>query len=487
MNKLYWKISMGLLGLLTVLGVIYILITTYIGKNYVQEINQRLYGSIADTTVNQVRPLVNGKVDTTAIQDIMHSLMVINPSLEVYLLDTEGHIITYVAPYKRVQLEKVDLEPVIEFIESTEEKPFIKGDDPRNPGQQKVFSAAPIMEGERLSGYMYIILDSEEQVSVSSALSGSYMLKLGSTLFFLALAGALLIGLLAIWFLTRNLRHIIRVVKRFQEGDYKARIEPKHLGEMPPLGATFNEMADKIVANIEQLKSIESLRRELIANVSHDLRTPLAVIQGYTETLQIKDQKLSEKERNQLLETILKSTGNLERLIHQLFEYSKLEAKQVQPEKEPFFIGELAQDSLQKYLLLAQDKNISLQLEAPEKLPLVFADIALVERVFQNLLDNALKFTPPGGTIALSLKALDDQVEVHIADSGPGIPEEQQAFVFDRYFQNVEGEEKKKGAGLGLAIVKKILELHDSSISVKSRLKEGTAFIFQLPVYSALK
>jgi signal transduction histidine kinase len=487
MNKLYWKISIGLLGLLTVLGVIYILITAYIGKNYVQEINQRLYGSIADTTVHQVRPLVNGEVDTAAVQEIMHSLMVINPSLEVYLLDTEGNIITYVAPYKRVQLEKVALGPVIEFIEKKEEKPFIKGDDPRNPGEQKVFSAAPIIESEQLAGYMYIILDSEEQASVSSALSGSYMLQLGSTLFFLALMGALIIGLLAIWLLTRNLRHIIRVVRRFQEGHYEARIEKKHLGELPPLGATFNEMADTIVANIEQLKSVETLRRELIANVSHDLRTPLAVIQGYAETMQIKDRKLDEQERAQFLKTIMNSTGNLKRLIEQLFEYSKLEARQIQPEKEPFFISELAQDSLQKYELLSKEKNISLCLEVPEKLPLVFADIGLVERVFQNLLDNALKFTPPGGQVSLSLSTSGNQVEVHIVDSGPGIPEEQQAFVFDRYYQNGKSPNKKKGAGLGLAIVKKILELHDSSISVKSRIKEGTAFIFQLPVYTSLK
>ncbi len=485
MNKLYWKISVGLMGLLIVLGVIYILITGYIGRNYFDEVNQRLYGSIADTTVNQVRPLVDGKVDTTAIQDIMHSMMVVNPSLEVYLLDTEGRIITYVAPYKRVQLEKINLGPVIEFIESGEEKPYIKGDDPRNPGQQKVFSAAPIVEEDQLAGYMYIILASEEQTSVSSALSGSYMLQLGSTLFFLALAGALIIGLLAIWFLTRNLRHIVRVVKRFQEGHYDARIEGKHLGELPPLGSTFNEMADKIVANIEQIKSVEKLRRELIANVSHDLRTPLAVIQGYAETLQIKDQQLDPQARLQLLETIIKSTGNLERLIGQLFEYSKLEAKQIQPEKEPFFISELAQDSLQKYQLLAEEKNIDLRLEPSEKLPLVFADIGLVERVFQNLLDNALKFTPEGGQITLSLNANEDNVEVSIRDSGPGIPEDQQAYVFDRYYQNVEGPQKKKGAGLGLAIVKKILELHDSSISIKSKLQEGTAFIFQLPVYSA--
>ena len=197
-NSLYWKISTTLLALLVILGVVYVLITGYVANQYFLEVNQRLYGNIAESTVKEVKPLVNGKVDTTAIQDIMHSMMVLNPSVEVYLLDTEGNIITYVAPYKKVKLEKVNLAPVKEFISATE-KPFIKGDDPRHPDRLNVFSAAPIIENDKLTGYVYIILASEEQAEVTSMLSGSYMLKLGSNMFFVALIGALIIGLLAIW------------------------------------------------------------------------------------------------------------------------------------------------------------------------------------------------------------------------------------------------------------------------------------------------
>jgi signal transduction histidine kinase len=410
--------------------------------------------------------------------------MVTNPSIEVYLLDTEGNIITYVAPYKKVKLDKVNLEPVKQFI-AADEKPFIKGDDPRHPNHSNVFSAAPILENDNLLGYFYIILASEEQAEVTSMLSGSYMLKLGSNMFFIALIGALIIGLLAIWFLTRNLRNIIDTVRRFKEGDLQARVAENNKGEMVVLADTFNDMADTIVTNIDELKSVENLRKELIANVSHDLRTPLAIQQGYVETLLMKEESISPEKRKEYLEIVLNSSEKLSGLIAQLFEYSKLEAKQIQPSKEPFFITELAQDIFQKYQILAADKKINMKLDMSPDLPMVFADVGLVERVIQNLMDNALKFTPEGGEVTITLEEMDKTVEVKIADTGPGIPENEQSFIFERYRQSERvNNEKQQGAGLGLAIVKKILELHDATIRVNSRLNEGTTFLFQLPAYS---
>ena len=322
-NYLYLKISATLLVLLAVLGFSYVWISHYISEDYVQEINQKLYGGIAQSTSNEVKPLVDGQVDTSAIQDIMHSMMVINPSVEVYLLDTTGSIITYVAPYKRVKMAKVNLDPVKEFIASSEERPFIKGDDPRHPELQNIFSAAPIIKEDKLEGYVYIILASEEQAKVVCSLQDSLIYKLGRTMFFITLLGALLIGLLAIWYLTKNLRTIIETVTRFKEGDYAARIAQEDKGDLVVLADTFNGMADQIVENIEQLKSVENLRRELIANVSHDLRTPLAIMQGYVETMLMKNDSLSTEDREKYLKTVLGSSEKLSKLIAQLFEYSK--------------------------------------------------------------------------------------------------------------------------------------------------------------------
>lgn len=483
-NYLYLKISATLLVLLAILGFSYVWISHYVAEDYVQEINQQLYGSVADSTIKQVKPLVNGKIDTTQIQDIMHSMMVINPSVEVYLLDTAGQIITYVAPNKRVKLEKVDLAPIKEFIAAGDDRPLIKGDDPRHPNLKNIFSAAPIMNGEKQEGYIYIILASEQQAQVVCNLQSSYIYKLSRTMFFITLLGALLIGLLAIWYLTRSLRQVIKTVTRFKEGDYQARVAEADKGDMVVLADTFNEMADKIVENIDQLKSVENLRRELIANVSHDLRTPLAIMQGYVETMLMKNDSLGADDRQKYLKTVLTSSEKLSKLISQLFEYSKLEAKQIEPKKEPFFVTELAQDVFHKYQILAGEKNIEIKLNMPKNLPMVFADLGLVERVIQNLMDNALKFTPNGGKIQLDLKPLHESVEIRIADNGPGISEEQQAYIFERYNKADRKGNQTGGAGLGLAIVKKILELHDATIRVQSRLNEGTAFMFQLPAYA---
>lgn len=480
-NLLYWKISGVFLLLLSVLGVGYVMITSFVADRYHQEVNQRLYGTIADSTTKNVKILPNGEIDKASLQDVMHSMMVINPSVEVYLLDTQGDIITYVAPHKKIKLKSVDLSPVLSFIEGDRDK-MIVGDDPRHPGDRKVFSAARLFAEEELKGYVYIILASEEQAAVTDNLFGSYILKLGTWFFFLALGLALLVGLLSIWYLTRNLRLIIDTVRRFKEGDYGARVHLKREGELSSLADNYNAMADTIVANIEELKGVEKLRRELIANVSHDLRTPLAIMQGYVETLLIKEDNLSGEERRKYLNTILNSNEKLAKLIAQLFEYSKLEAKQLEPKKEPFFISELAQDVFFKYQILAKEQGITMDLVCPPDLPMVFADLGMVERVVQNLMDNALKFTPEGGKVTIALNSVGGNVEVKIADTGPGIPEEEQSYIFERYRQAAPGAEKK-GTGLGLAIVKKMLDLHDATIQVQSRLNEGTTFWFQLPTH----
>ncbi len=482
-NKLYWKISATFLLVMVVLGVVYVLVSSYMYRNYVMESSQRLNANIADHLVQETKPLVNGRPDTTATHDIMHSMMVINPSVEVYLLDTTGKIIDYVVPFNTVKLDRVSLGPVREFIKA-KGKLYILGDCP-GTGKQNIFSAAPIYESEKLTGYAYIILAGTQHQEISATLLGTYFLKSGTFIFLATLVGSLLLGLLAIWLITRNLQKIIEVVRRFKEGDSRARVPNAQGSDLSVLATTFNEMADTIETNIEELKSVENLRRELIANVSHDLRTPLAIMQGYVETLLIKDDQLTAEERKNYLQITLNSSEKLAKLISQLFEYSKLEAKQVQAKKEPFFITELAQDVFQKYQIIAKQKNIKLQLDQPQDLPMVFADLSLVERVIQNLMDNALKFTPTGGQVSITLRAMEKSVEVRIADNGPGIPEGEQSAIFERYRKSSSVAQPAAGAGLGLAIAKKILEMHDATIRVQSKLNEGTAFMFQLPVVAA--
>ena len=377
----------------------------------------------------------------------------------------------------------VDLGPVKQFIDCGGQL-FILGDNPRNEHDPKIFSAAHFNH-EGKEGYIYIILAGKEFDAVTSSLSGSYFMKLGTGSMIVTLFFALLIGLISIWYLTANLRNIIETVIRFKEGDTKARIDNASKTDLAELATTFNQMADTINDNIEKLKAHDKLRQELISNVSHDLRTPLAIIHGYTETLMIKDKELADEERKQYLNNINSSTEKLTKLVAQLFEYSKLEAKQIEPQKEPFLISELAMDLYSKYQILAKEKSIDLKIEMEEGLPLVFADIALVERVIQNLLDNALKFTPEGGTITLLLSHNDLHVECTVRDNGMGISEQDQTYIFERYRKARATSKENFGAGLGLAIVKKILDIHDASIKVISKPNQGAAFQFSLPVFTS--
>ncbi len=480
-NSLFWRLSLVFLTVLILLGLAYVLITGYSARQYYQETTQRLNANVAEHMLLEVSPFVDGKVNEEALGKIMHSMMAVNPSLEVYLVDPKGQILSHVVLDKKVRLKNISLEPVKKFLACKGEN-YVLGDDPRNPGGKAVFSATEVEENGQLMGYVYMVLASEKYENITAALSSSYFLKVGTRTFIITLIAALGIGLLLIAFLTRNLRSIQRGVKRFEAGDYEARIPVKGKGELSDLALTFNHMADTILKNIDELKEVDRLRRDLIANVSHDLRSPMSVIHGYIETMILKDDQLDTEERKKYLEIILQSSEKLKKLVADLFELSRLEAKQVKLKKEPFLINELLQDTARQYELMADKKKVKLETDLPEQLPMVEADIALIGRVLQNLIDNAMKYTPDEGEIKVKAEAQGDLVKVEIINSGQGIPEKDLPHIFNRYYMVDHKQSGIDGSGLGLAIVKKILDMHQASIEVSSQQNIDTRFSFSLPL-----
>lgn len=485
--KLVKKLWAAFVLLVLLMGCSYIFITGYFANKYMQETTQRVNAHVAHHVIaekfNDASPfLEDGSVNAPLFGDLMHDMMAVNQGIEIYLLDKTGEVLYSVVLDHGANApdRKVSLSPINSFIDSKGEQ-YILGDDPRNPGEQKIFSAAPFsINGHE--GYIYIILAGKQFELISSNLLGQYFVKLGIGAVLLTMLFAAIIGLLSIWFLTKNLRLITRTVRSFQEGDLEARIEKPEKSDIAIFANSFNEMADTIVGNIDKMQSVDSLRRDLIANVSHDLRTPLSILKGYIETLQIKKDDLSEAEKQEYLQITHDNVDKLSNLINQLFEYSKLESEQVAPVKEPFSITELSYDLIAKFKVLAAQKQIDLLLENPKDNHMVFADVSLVERALQNLIENALKYTEPKGKVVLSIRRKNENVEINITDTGTGIPLSDQPFIFDRYKQ-VDKNQKKQGYGLGLAIVKKIMDLHGTTITVLSKPAEGSSFIFHLPAY----
>lgn len=481
-SSLFWRLSAIFLLVLLVFAGITLKVAVDAARNYSLEANQKLNFGLAEGTVQEIKPFLEGNVKEEAIGTLMHSMMAINPSVEVYVLDPEGTILKHVAFEGVVKLKSVSLEPVRAFLEGPQEGLMV-GDDPRNPGEQRIFSAAPVNNDQgELQGYVYIILASQEYAGVTDMLFGSYFLKLSSRTMIIALVLTLLVGLLAIFFITKNLNRVVSGFRRFEGGDLGSRIEMKGGGELQQVASTFNEMAATIEKNIEELKGVDKLRKELIGNVSHDLRTPISSIQGYAETLLMKGSDLSAEEQSKYLNIIVSGTQRLKLLVNDLFELSKLEAQQVKLDLEPLSLGELVHDVVNKQKLQATEKGIAIHTILAKDLPIVEVDVQKIDRVLQNLVDNAIKFCQKGDTIKIELDASDPgSVEVRIIDSGAGISEKDLPHIFDRYFKSGVSA-KHGGTGLGLAIVKRIVELHGSTIKVQSRVNEGTSFTFELPV-----
>ena len=479
-NRLYLQISAIFLLVLILFTAIALYISVRSARGYSIEVNQRLNRELAQQTTDMIKPYIkNGVISQEAIADIMHSMMVINPTVEVYLLDPQGKILKYVAPDKVVKLKRVNLTPIKKFLNDPAHG-IIYGDDPRTPGEYKTFSAASIEQHGKLIGYIYVVLASQEYVSAAQMVMGSYILGLSIRSVIIILIISALVGLLAIWLITKKLNPIIDGIHQFRKGNLSARIPVKNEGELDRIGLVFNQMADTIERNIQELKGVDNLRRELISNVSHDLRTPVASIQGYAETLLLKKDQVSKDDQQKYLETIYKSCIRLKKQVNDLFELSKLETNQIKPHPEPFSIAELVYDIANKYRMISRKRGISINAVIAKDLPLVEADISMIDRILQNLIDNAVKFCDEGDTINIEIDTRNpEKVQVRVADSGRGIKQEDLPNVFQRYYK---GNTDKPSTGLGLAIVKKMIELHHSSIEVFSQYGRGTTFIFDLPV-----
>ena len=191
--------------------------------------------------------------------------------------------------------------------------------------------------------------------------------------------------------------------------------------ELKILEHAHAQMAQRLGEQWQQLRQQDLQRRELVANISHDLRTPLSTLHGYLETMALKEATLSPDERRRYLGIALAQSAKVGRLARALFELARLEHGEVRLEWEVFALPELLQDVLQKFELAAQARGQHLHADFPPGLPLVRADLGLVERVLTNLLDNALRHAPEGGEVRVQLRAIEGSVEVSVADAGPGV------------------------------------------------------------------
>ena len=487
LKTLYTRLALGLFLLLLLVGLLYGFITFYSLKEYNASVNQEVHRDLASNLVADRNLVSGGALDKGALKELFALYMTINPSIEIYLLDLEGTIQSYSADPAKIKRNRVSLEPIRTLLNDMNQYPVL-GDDPRSHERQKVFSVTPVPSADNPEGYLYVVLRGEEYDAAETMARGGQLLGLSAWALLISVVVVMIAGLVVFRLLTGRLTSLTRLVEDFETGDMSQHPtqtwrsqRPRVKDEIDYLGATFDDMARRIATQIDQLNEKDAQRRQLIAQVSHDLRTPLASMQGYIETLKLRRGQLDPEQQERFLAIALQEGHRLGRLVDELFELAALEAREKQPLPEPFPLAELVHDVVHKHAPRAEKESVALTLTGDPKLPLAFADLAMTERVLDNLIGNAIAYTPEGGRIIVKFGEENGQPVVSIHDSGPGIPEEDLPYIFEPFYRGNNNEEAGH-AGLGLAIARRIMSLQGGDIRAENGQDGGSCFSIRLPV-----
>jgi signal transduction histidine kinase len=287
--------------------------------------------------------------------------------------------------------------------------------------------------------------------------------------------------------LTRPLVSLTRAAEEMKGGNYTHRVEtPESMDEIGRLALTFNSMADKIAADVHELREQEQLRRDLTANIAHDLITPLTAIQGYSEA--IADDVISTpNERHETAQLIGREVQRLRRLVSDMQNMTSLESGRVHLEIEPLNLHDLVTETLAVIAPECEQKQISLHNQIDPATPLALADSDRLTQVLLNLLDNARRHTPAGGQITLGARTEGKRLVAWVSDTGVGISQQDLPYIFERFYRVDRARASTSGGtGLGLAIIKAIIVAHGGSVWAQSAPGQGTTIFFTLPLAPAI-
>ncbi|NLM10946.1 MAG: HAMP domain-containing protein [Clostridiaceae bacterium] len=289
---------------------------------------------------------------------------------------------------------------------------------------------------------------------------------------------SLVISFLLVYILSKRitspLKQMTDAARKISSGNWKTRIHLKGNDEITVLADSFNQMVDN-------LENLEKMRRDFIANISHELRTPMTSINGFIEG--ILDGTIPENKQEYYLNIVKEEVKRLHRLVSDLLDIARMESGEAKVNIAAFDICEVTRLSVIQLQKFIEDKNIIFRANFEQESMHVYADRDAIQRVLINLIHNAIKFTPEGGSISMSVRNIKGKAEITVSDTGQGIPAEDIPFVFDRFHKADKSRGKDRtSVGLGLYIVKNILKAHNENISVESEYGKGTTFTFCLPL-----
>lgn len=441
---LFRRIYIVIFLLIALLGVVFTGITYIATTNFYETSTQLLNKDVAAHIARFTSPYGKEGFDQAKADSVFYEAMVISPSAEVYFLDTAGNVIYFHGHPEEIKSRHIALGHILRYLSSDGTR-HINGPDPRDPAHPKIFSAAAVEGASGPLGYIYVVLGNAQYRSVTQMLYNSAVTPavLGTVAAILAIS--LLVTLLYLRRMRLRFDELVNVMgKRFRQGDF-------------------------------------------MVNLSHDLRTPLAIARGYGETLLLKKEELTVTQEREYTELVVGKIRQVEGIVNQLFELAKIESPNFEPHREPFLFSEMMGEVLHavgarsapephhlenrdaenadrpgRQVEEAEVQGRKIQERGLEEASWIEADVAMMERVIQNLVVNALAYTPTGGKIALSLTREGPELVFRIENQGPALPQDLLTWI------NTGETAAPPHAAIGLTIVRKVLSLHGYGFHAES-------------------
>ena len=413
----------------------------------------------------QVRSLAKGRA---SLGEIWTNLKEQTKKTDVYILmvNDEGNILRQTSSLKSLKEEQFELPT--EGLSSDMSNPY-RGIHTTSGGQSFIFVAYPLRElfGSETSSFPEALVLAVPRTSALASWDSMVRPLLWAGL--IALVVSVVIAIFLARSIYRPIHRVTAAAEEIAQGRYDQEIPIAGSTETRELALSFNQMAS-------QVKMAQQRLRDFVADVSHELKSPLTSIRGFAQAM-LDGTASDDNTRLRATQIIHDESKRIIRQVDELLELSRVQSGQIQMAQEAVDIKELLEHCKEIFSMRAKEKKLSLRTEIDPLMPVV-GDIDRLEQVFNNLLDNTLKHTPAMGEITITGRQTIDSVEIKVADNGPGIPPEELPHLFERFYQ---AGGARTGTGLGLAIAREIVLAHGGDIDVSSTLGKGTEFTIRLP------
>ena len=490
----FWKVAGILVGIQVATGLLAIALSAWLAYDrslsLIQETIHVRLNDLADEVELRAFPPGEAPEKVQSLYDLPESLVLDLTTRfpdPITLLDPDGSAFRTVQPDMAEFNATLEPAPLVVQVpdnmnERLEAGRIVVEINASNQKSETSWAVAPIYNtaNQLVGGVLIKPLTNSIQQELS-ATNTAFIRAIGVVVA-LSLFTAVLLGAYFTWRIVKPLRDIMQQVESIGVGDYSARVETNSEDEIGRLAAAINHMAGEVEHSVEALRETDKLRRQMIANFGHDLRTPLAALLGYIEET---NRYLDSGNRDSAVES-LQTAGRqgkyLQKLIGDLFELSLLDSAHAPIRKEPIPLAELLNDAANTHRPSMKKEGIAFNLNLPVSLPMIQGDGVRLLRVLDNLLSNARNHTPSEGAIELKADISEEGIQIMVADTGCGIGPDDLMHIFDRYYSGSGPRtRRRRGTGLGLPISWAIARAHGGTLEAQSELGKGSTFILTLP------